>query len=684
MPVFCVFLICCLVAVSLSAVGDKRQQALTLIGDSFRFETSEPLRAADTLQRAVAQAPGWDYPLVLLASLYQKNYLYSKALALYTQALKMGLTQRGIRFQVYLSLADLYAALGQLSSAATYMDKARRLRPRDNRPLQLMADLARLRRGLDRKKRPVGERIQLLKTVVRSRKGWLHTVESLGDLYQQQKQQAEAVNLYRNTLELLPVKNVALVGDLPSWKRGAFLFVDSTRGEEWTLTMNLPPGKYRYRIVRNYGYRDERSLLDRSNSKIVVNQDGERYNLLRIPKGGGTVKLVHTTLPRDPRFEAIYRKLEALHVPQLAQEYQPRPYYGEDKYGELATFQYNNPRAYAVWLVGSFNKWGRINDRLLSGKYYWPMARSNQAAPWRVAGKLPRGLHQYGYIVNGRTLIRDPDLSALNRIATNRSDIPDAEWKEYIWGRESTKLVGEGIRLTTTSGGDGLYGEDRKNGIPVVFSFRDPAAYTVWVIGSFNEWGGLAVRKQLLPEYYYPMKKLPGKRGDWKIEVKLAPGTYKYQFVVDGNAKAPLFDPFCPEYDKSEAPLYKSIIRVKKGMRQQKIREKLYYGEDMQHGVRITFSHNNPGLNSVWIAGSFNQWAGTAVNNDFNVKYLYPMTGPDKKGLWRFQIWLKPGKYTYKFIENGKTWVQDINAENAVPDGYGKWNSVITVRSNKS
>jgi 1,4-alpha-glucan branching enzyme len=58
---------------------------------------------------------------------------------------------------------------------------------------------------------------------------------------------------------------------------------------------------------------------------------------------------------------------------------------------------------------------------------------------------------------------------------------------------------------------------------PVRFEFTDPAAKTVCLAGSFNQWQPAAK----------PLHSSGA--GDWWKETSLAPGTYEYCFVVDGK-----------------------------------------------------------------------------------------------------------------------------------------------------
>jgi 1,4-alpha-glucan branching enzyme len=58
--------------------------------------------------------------------------------------------------------------------------------------------------------------------------------------------------------------------------------------------------------------------------------------------------------------------------------------------------------------------------------------------------------------------------------------------------------------------------------VPVRFEFTHPTARTVCVAGTFNDWQ---------PE----AKTLHSSAGNWWKETNLAPGTYEYYFVVDGQ-----------------------------------------------------------------------------------------------------------------------------------------------------
>lgn len=65
----------------------------------------------------------------------------------------------------------------------------------------------------------------------------------------------------------------------------------------------------------------------------------------------------------------------------------------------------------------------------------------------------------------------------------------------------------------------------------VSFSFRDPGAREVSLVGDFNDWN---------PKRH-PMKR--DENGVWTKAVMLVPGTYEYKFWVDGNWMADMQAP---------------------------------------------------------------------------------------------------------------------------------------------
>lgn len=74
----------------------------------------------------------------------------------------------------------------------------------------------------------------------------------------------------------------------------------------------------------------------------------------------------------------------------------------------------------------------------------------------------------------------------------------------------------------------------------------------------------------------------------------------------------------------------------------------------------------------VAVAGSFNGWS-----MDKNL-----LTGPDEKGEFSGSITLKPGRYAYKFVIDGK-WTIDPTNEQTEDNGLGDKNSILVVPGKK-
>ena len=76
-----------------------------------------------------------------------------------------------------------------------------------------------------------------------------------------------------------------------------------------------------------------------------------------------------------------------------------------------------------------------------------------------------------------------------------------------------------------------------------------------------------------------------------------------------------------------------------------------------------------PKAKNVALVGDFNDWAREGT----------PMTDPDENGVWTVSVPLQPGRYQYKFLVNGKTWVVEPDAPAYHPDGFGGRNSLLEI-----
>ena len=86
-------------------------------------------------------------------------------------------------------------------------------------------------------------------------------------------------------------------------------------------------------------------------------------------------------------------------------------------------------------------------------------------------------------------------------------------------------------------------------------------------------------------------------------------------------------------------------------------------------GKAVTFTVHGDKGRAVYLAGEFNKWDPTAKKMAYKAR----------SGIYTATVKLAPGDYQYKFVIDG-TWCADPENVNAVPNGHGTFNSVVTVK----
>jgi 1,4-alpha-glucan branching enzyme len=168
-------------------------------------------------------------------------------------------------------------------------------------------------------------------------------------------------------------------------------------------------------------------------------------------------------------------------------------------------------------------------------------------------------------------------------------------------------------------------------GDSVLFRLKDHAgAGQVELAGSFNnwQWGELLMEKTA---------------AGWELPIALGPGNHEYKYIVDGKW---ITDPGNP-YLSGSGEYANSVLALKP-----------------THSFTLNGYSN---ARKVIVCGSFNGW-----NEDG-----YRMAKTD--GGWIFPIHLRPGKYTYKFILDGR-WILDPGNDLWEENEYGTDNSVLWIK----
>lgn len=351
--------------------------------------------------------------------------------------------------------------------------------------------------------------------------------------------------------------------------------------------------------------------------------------------------------------------------------------WGINKFTRYTVFQYihgvarfylpGHLNAKEVYLSGTFNRWSTTQ---------MPMARSDSG--WTIKLKLKPGKYLYKFIIDGQWVpapfnrqygsdgnIHDNsvvfcfnhtfvlkgyknakevyvtgsfngwDPRGLRMFKTNYG------WVFPMYLREGThayKFLVDGVWMTdplnkmVVADGAGHFNSLIGIGDTVLFRLKGySSSKNVVVTGNFNGWNAVGLKMSKTSD-------------GWQFPYVLSSGNYEYKFVVDGNW---ITDPANP-YTVGFGATKNSFVAVR---------------------ANHTFIfEDKAGINSVLVTGSFNGW-----NRDG-----YRMVLKDRQ--WTFPIRLKPGKYTYKFIVNGK-WVLDPRNELWEENEYGTNNSILWVEN---
>lgn len=95
----------------------------------------------------------------------------------------------------------------------------------------------------------------------------------------------------------------------------------------------------------------------------------------------------------------------------------------------------------------------------------------------------------------------------------------------YAWGRQAPPVPRVDVQTLVREGGGTFKRQDPRGNVG--FRVLAPGAAAVSVAGSFNDWSTAAI----------PMQ--PASGGWWEARIVLAPGTYEYAYVIDGQWTTP-------------------------------------------------------------------------------------------------------------------------------------------------
>lgn len=164
-----------------------------------------------------------------------------------------------------------------------------------------------------------------------------------------------------------------------------------------------------------------------------------------------------------------------------------------------------------------------------------------------------------------------------------------------------------------------------------VFSFyldNHSKAENVYLSGTFNNWSTLGL----------PMER---ENDRWKVSVKLEKGKHLYKYIVDGRW---MNDP---------------ANKLKETDSQGNLNNVMF-----NYNYSFTFRGDSD-AKKVYLAGSF---------NDFRPNELRMYK---EKGIWKLDMYLEEGSYTYKYVVDGE-WMLDPSNTVVRSDGQGNENSFMS------
>ncbi len=201
--------------------------------------------------------------------------------------------------------------------------------------------------------------------------------------------------------------------------------------------------------------------------------------------------------------------------------------------------------------------------------------------------------------------------------------------------------------------------------VAVTFTFVPPGTPTaIYLAGTFNNWNSTG-----------NLMKDEDEDGIYEVALLLEPGTYEYKFVVDTQWYE---DPYSDTHADDGYGGKNSVIVVPEnkdaivvGVGKGKLKPAPTEKKAPPPGavtVTFLFDARAGSTTNVFVAGTFNEW-----NQNID-----KMSDENGDGIYAITLDLAPGRYEYKFVQDGR-WLTDESAEDFADDGFGGKNSVLHV-----
>jgi hypothetical protein len=305
-----------------------------------------------------------------------------------------------------------------------------------------------------------------------------------------------------------------------------------------------------------------------------------------------------------------------------AQMFMPEPMMPVNVEGGVQ-FAIKAPGSEAAYVAGDFNDFCEAENGVIT-KHEYRMDGPDADGVFRITYPLTPGVYRFQYVLEKRWT---------DWLHVHPGRLPVAsDGNNILTIQEDGRVVPEGFPYVYPPSAS-------RSGIE--FRVYAPNYSTAYIAGNFNNWAnhrGGTIRETQFQMYVAP-------NNEFMRVVPLPAGVYQYMICLDGRA-----DRWLP--GSSALPQDETGMRYFTVTNRGTITELL---ELMPLPPRATpdgveFRVYAPTTQSVFLAGSFNEWAendaGRVTKSDYAMR-------PDSSGLFTKTLKLEPGEYAFKYVING-------------------------------
>ncbi len=358
----------------------------------------------------------------------------------------------------------------------------------------------------------------------------------------------------------------------------------------------------------------------------------------------------------------------------------------------------------SVVVAGSFNRWSKTAN---------PLMLSKNDSTWETRMRLPFGIYQYRFLIDGKRWVRDPENKNYGGKNSNSllivrnpldpeirllSPKPGAELRTF-------PIV---IRAIFDSGSSGAWCNPKKSFVLFDGSSRYAVSFADSILScridtlaeGFHQfklfatdvngrsarpvWSGFVMNRFNQPPVAgsgptcvgFVNQPAPFQAG-FSFDPDLDPlETVSWEITGPDSERVSISKKIFPNYRFPRADIFCVDLQVSDSLAKSKSdSNQAFIFKTREYPTRFMISTlalhlPKDSVKSISLVGEFNNWQAK--------KNL--LVDPDSNGIYETDINLPPGEYEYKFVINGKKWIPDPMNPRQIPDGWNGFNSLRTVQ----